>query len=160
MYQKILVAVDGSDTSKRALDEALRVAQMTGGNLRVAHVIDTIAPLGIGMTYVPVDLLTGYREDALARLEEARLLAEASGVPCDTELLEVHQLADDVAGCLQRCAEQYGADLAVLGTHGRRGVRRAVIGSVAERFVRQAHCPVLLVRSAGPAVASVPTSQG
>ncbi|TAM08050.1 MAG: universal stress protein [Paraburkholderia sp.] len=150
MYQKILVAVDGSDTSKHALAEALRVARLTGGSIRVSIVIDVVAPFGFGMTYVPAELISGFREDALKRLEAARSQVEAAGVPCDTELLELHELADDIAGCLVRDAERYGADLAVLGTHGRRGVRRAVVGSVAESFVRQASCPVLLVRGAEP----------
>lgn len=153
MYQKIFVAVDGSDTSKRALAEALRMARFTGGSLCAAVVIDTVAPLGVGMTYVPAELLDAYREDALKLLRTVRSEAEAAGVHCDTELLELLDIADDVASCLQRCAQQCGAELAVLGTHGRRGVRRAMIGSVAERFVRLADCPVLLVRGTVPVVA-------
>jgi len=135
MYERILIALDGSETSKRALAEALRMAQLTGARLCVAHVIDAVEPFGMGLTYVPKKLL-----------EAARADAKAAGVICETELLEVQDVTDSVASCLHRCASRIGAQLVVLGTHGRRGVRRTWLGSVAEEFVRGAECPVLLVR--------------
>lgn len=146
MYERILAAFDGSETSNLALAEALRMAQLTGGQLYVAHVIDVVAPLGMGLTYVPVELLASYREEAKVRLEAARSEARAAGVDCETQLLEVGGVTQSVADCLQACASGFGAQLVVLGTHGRRGVRRAFLGSVAEEFVRNAQCPVLLVR--------------
>ncbi|HEY4803726.1 MAG TPA: universal stress protein [Paraburkholderia sp.] len=146
MYEKILIAFDGSETSKLALAEALRMARLTGGRLCVAHVIDVVAPFGMGLTYVPVELLTSYREEAKKQLAAARSEAQAAGVNCETQLLEVHGVTQSVADCLQGCASSFGAQLVVLGTHGRRGVRRALLGSVAEAFVRNAECPVLLVR--------------
>lgn len=146
MYEKILVAFDGSETSKRALMEALRLARLTGAQVCVAHVIDVVAPLGMGLTYVPAELIEAYREDAKRKLEEARAEAKAAGVGCETDLLELQSVTDGVADCLHRCASRFGAQLVVLGTHGRRGVKRAVLGSVAEQFTREAECPVLLVR--------------
>jgi nucleotide-binding universal stress UspA family protein len=146
MYEKILMAFDGSETSKRALAEALRMARLTGAQLYVAHVIDVVAPFGMGLTYVPADLIEGYRADAGKQLEAARSEAKAASVTCETDLLELAGVTDSVADCLQRCASRLGAQLVVLGTHGRRGVRRTLLGSVAEEFVRKADCPVLLVR--------------
>jgi len=146
MYEKILMAFDGSETSRLALAEALRVAQVTGGRLCVAHVIDVVAPFGMGLTYVPVQLLAAYREEAKQQLDAACAEAKAAGVKCETELLEVAGITQSVADCLQACASRFGAQLVVLGTHGRRGARRAFLGSVAEAFVREADCPVLLVR--------------
>jgi len=146
MYEKILIAFDGSETSKMALAEALRIARLTGGQLCVVHVIDVVAPFGMGLTYVPAELLGSYREDAKERLKAARSEAQAAGVKCETQLLEVTGITQSVADCLQGCASRFGAQLVVLGTHGRRGVRRAILGSVAEEFVRNADCPVLLVR--------------
>ncbi|WP_028219007.1 universal stress protein [Paraburkholderia oxyphila] len=146
MYEKILMAFDGSETSKHALGEAVRFAHRAGAQLCVAHVIDVVAPLGMGLTYVPADLIATYREEAKKLLEGARAQAKAAGVSCETELLEVQGVTDSVADCLNRCAARYGAQLAVLGTHGRHGIKRAFIGSVAETFVREAQCPVLLVR--------------
>lgn len=146
MYEKILVAFDGSETSKLALVEALRMAQLTGGHLCVAHVIDAVAPFGMGLTYVPAELLASFRDDAKKQLDDACSEAKAAGVTCEAQLLEVGGIMQSVAECLQGCASRFGAQLVVLGTHGRRGVRRAFLGSVAEEFVREADCPVLLVR--------------
>ncbi|WP_321915636.1 MULTISPECIES: universal stress protein [unclassified Paraburkholderia] len=151
MYEKILVAYDASETSKRALAEAVKLAGLTGAQLRIVHALDIVAPMGVGMglTYVPADTIAAYREDAVIQLEEARAEAQVAGVQCETELLHIEDINDSVAECLQRCASEHGAQLVVLGTHGRRGIKRALLGSVAERFVRSAQCPVLLVR--GPA---------
>jgi nucleotide-binding universal stress UspA family protein len=88
MYEKILMAFDGSETSKQALAEALRMAQVTGAQRCVAHVIDVVAPFGMGLTYVPADLIEGYREDAKKQLEAARSEAKAASVTCETELLD------------------------------------------------------------------------
>jgi nucleotide-binding universal stress UspA family protein len=148
MYEKILMAFDGSKTSKRAFAEALLLARLSSAQLRVAYVIDVVAPPGMGFTYVPAELLTAYREDAMKLLEQVHSEAKAAGVNCETELLEVQEVTDTVADCLQRCALRQGAQLVVLGTHGRRGVKRALLGSVAEQFLRKADCPVLLVRGA------------
>lgn len=149
MYEKILVAYDGSETSKLALAEALKLAGLTGAQLRIVHALDIVAPMGMGTTYVPADLIESYREDAMKRLDDARAEAKAAGVRCETELIDVQGINDSVAQCLQRCASSNGAQLVVLGTHGRRGIKRALLGSVAEQFVRSAPCPVLLVRGAG-----------
>lgn len=146
MYEKILVAFDGSETSKHALGEALRVARLTGAQLYVAHVIDILAPFGMGLTYVPAELIAAYREGAKRVLELARSEAKAAGMDCETELLQLQGVTDSVADCVHRCATRVGAQLVVLGTHGRRGVRRALLGSVAEELVRETDCPVLLVR--------------
>lgn len=145
MYDKILVAIDGSDPSKQALAEALRVARLAGAELRVVHVLDATSPLGMGLTYVPAELLDGYRDNAMKHLARARALAKEANVHCESDLMMLHGINDNVAGCLQRCAVEFGARLVVLGTHGRRGVKRALLGSVAEKFVRSADCPVLLV---------------
>jgi nucleotide-binding universal stress UspA family protein len=103
----------------------------------------------IGMAYVPADMIETYRAQAIKLLDEARAIATAAGVSCETEVADVQGVNDSVAECLQRSALIYGAQLAVLGTHGRRGFRRALLGSVAEQFVRLAPCSVLLVRGKG-----------
>jgi nucleotide-binding universal stress UspA family protein len=80
--------------------------------------------------------------DAFARMRE-------HNVAGDTEIIETQGIAEDIASCIARCVDRRGVDLVVMGTHGRRGMRRMVLGSVAERFVRQSPCPVLLVRESG-----------
>jgi nucleotide-binding universal stress UspA family protein len=74
----------------------------------------------------------------------------------DTEIVETQGIAEDIASALLRCVQRRGADLVVMGTHGRRGLRRMVLGSVAERFVRYTTCPVLLVREPADAERQAP----
>ncbi|WP_322047357.1 universal stress protein [Paraburkholderia sp. J67] len=148
MYEKIELAYDGSETSKQALAEALKIARLCGGHLRIVHVLDVVSlmSVGTGLTYVPAEMIDAYREDALKMLDAASSEARAASVPCETGVLEVQNMSDGVAQSLERDASSYRAQLVVLGTHGRRGVKRALLGSVAEQFVRIAQCPVLLVR--------------
>ena len=148
MYQRILVAVDGSESSDCALREALRVAKLAHADLRAVHVVDKSPLFMYGGYYDPVALLQGLRTHSSAVLEGARQAIIAERVAGEVEAVENESLTDDVPHCLQRYAENYGADLVVMGTHGRRGVRRLVLGSVAERFLRFSHCPVLMVRGA------------
>jgi hypothetical protein len=80
-------------------------------------------------------------------LDRAETACRQSDVACESEMIETEHLSDDVARTLQRCAEHTGADPGGVGyTHGRRGLKRIVLGSVAERFVRLSQCPVLLAR--------------
>jgi nucleotide-binding universal stress UspA family protein len=153
MYSRIMIAVDGSEASKYALAEGLRLARLLHASICVAHVIDVMPPfamgIGLGMTNVPVELFTARRDEAHAQLDDARQHAAAVGVKCETDLLELDTPTDDVAQCLLRCAVRYSAELVVLGTHGRQGVKRALHGSVAERFARASACPVLVLRGPG-----------
>lgn len=146
MYTKLMVAIDGSETSKRALTEAVRVARAADAGLHVAHVIDQMSLFGYGVNYASLDFLDAFREEGARLLADARREAESAGVRCETELLELESVSDDVAPCLERCARRCGAQLVVIGTQGRRGAQRVLLGSVAEQFVRIAPCPVLLVR--------------
>jgi len=152
MYQKILVALDGSDTSVEALDEALRMASVTKGSLHVVCVVDQAPFLPYAGYYDPEALIDAARKDSAKVLEKARDAITQMGLTGDTELAETESIGDDVPNCLKRAADRCGADLVVMGTHGRRGLRRMVLGSVAERFLRIATVPVLMVRgSAAPA---------
>ncbi|ROZ75419.1 universal stress protein [Ramlibacter sp. WS9] len=153
MYERILVAVDGSETSKRGLGEAVRLAKLTGGRLLLVHAIDDVsfaAAMGAyGMDLsgaVAGDWLADLREGGRAILREAEATAGAASVPAETVLGE--GFAGPVWEQLCKEAENWKADLIVLGTHGRRGVGRALLGSTAEMVARHATVPVLLVRSA------------
>lgn len=143
MYQKILVAVEGSESSKRALEEALRIESLTHGNVLVVYVLDR----SMMFTFAGYDDPLALHEEGRRVLEYAKRTMAASGVLGEVEAVETEGAAEDVATCLQRCAQRYAADLVVMGTHGRRGAGGTVIGSVAERFLRFATCPVLLIRS-------------
>ena len=146
MYQRILVPVDGSSTSGKGLTEAISIARMTGGRIRLLHVVDAL-PAAIG-----ADSFAGYsaevlpllREGGHAVLEQSRKLVEAVGVPVDTVMREV--VGGRVSDLIVDEAAAWSANLIVLGTHGRRGVRRLLLGSDAEQVLRTATVPVLLVR--------------
>jgi nucleotide-binding universal stress UspA family protein len=147
-YRKILVAVDGSTASAKGLREALRLAKAEGARLFILHVVDeypAFAALDGMMAGAPgADLVPALREGGKRVLARAKTTAEKAGVPAKAVLREM--LSGPAAYPIVREAKKLGADLIVLGTHGRRGVRRLVLGSDAEQVVRTASVPVLLVR--------------
>lgn len=148
-YRKILVAVDGSTASAKGLREALRLAKAEGARLFILHVVDeypAFAALDGMMAGAPgADLVPALREGGKRVLARAKTTAEKAGVPAKAVLREM--LSGPAAYPIVREAKKLGADLIVLGTHGRRGVRRLVLGSDAEQVVRTASVPVLLVRA-------------
>ncbi|NMU91953.1 universal stress protein [Achromobacter ruhlandii] len=147
MYQRILVPVDGSPTSERGLQEAIRLALLTHASLRLIHVIDEMSfMLGIdAYGYAAGELLDLLRKDGTEILQQASATVRAQGVPVDSVLYE--NLDKTVQQRIVAEAEMWKADLIVIGTHGRRGVRRLVVGSSAEGVLRTSPVPVLLVRA-------------
>ena len=145
MYQKILVAVDGSETSLRGLDEGIRLAKATGARLLLLHVLNTlILQSEIASTAYYQALATEIRNSGANILEHAATVARAAQVTFEQKLIEkigAHPAEEIVAQ-----ATQWQADLIVLGTHGRRGLKRLVMGSDAELVLRHSPVPVLLVR--------------
>ncbi|WP_347814198.1 universal stress protein [Paraburkholderia sp. BL10I2N1] len=146
MYDHMLVAVDGSESSKRALAEAISMASVSQGKITAVYVLESSTTFAYAGEYDPLALTRAMRSDGERVLADARAQMAQHDVAGDAEIVETEGLSEDVASCLQRTLERIGADLVVLGTHGRRRIRRMVIGSVAERFVRFSTCPVLLVR--------------
>ncbi|MBC8751100.1 MULTISPECIES: universal stress protein [Paraburkholderia] len=145
MYQQILVAVDGSEASSHALDAALQLAHEAGAQLQPLYVVNV--PL---MTYDVPSYDPSYVRDTLLEegahvTDDAAARMRRAGVAGSPRIVEADPGADDVAQCIQRAAAEFKADVVVIGTHGRRGFRRMVLGSVAERFLRIAQCPVLLI---------------
>ncbi len=146
MYTRILVPVDGSSTSDRGLEEAIKLARLTGAQLRLLHVVDLFTyATGMDGFSMTADLVPVLREAGERILKTGRTRVEAAGVPVETALLE--SLAGRVSDLVVADAKNFGADLIVIGTHGRRGVGRVFLGSDAEQIVRLAASPVLLVRS-------------
>lgn len=146
MYSKILVPIDGSPTASEGLAEAIRLAHLSGGTLRLLHVIDMLSFSMIpdntyGMT---AELFDALKEGGEAVLAKARAQCEAAGIACETKLAEGY--ASRLCDVVVDDARASGAEVIVLGTHGRRGVGRVLLGSDAEMIVRQAPVPVLLVR--------------
>ena len=160
MYTHILVPVDGSPTSDRGLDEAVKVARLTGARLRLIHVVDQLVySAGMeGFGAMTADLILLLREGGEKVLETAKARVAASGVPVETALLD--SFAGRVCDLVVAEATNWHADLIVLGTHGRRGVGRVFMGSDAEQIVRLAPTPVLLVRGGEPEKASSSSDSG
>ncbi|WP_233837813.1 universal stress protein [Paraburkholderia sp. ZP32-5] len=149
MYQNILVALDGSSSSKRALKEVVRLAAVTKGVVHPVYVVDKTPLFSYGGYYDPITFIDAVRKDGRSVLEDAERACAAADVQCRAEMVESNSLSDDVASAVLRHARLVHADLIVMGTHGRRGARRLVIGSVAEQVLRFSHCPVLLMREEG-----------
>jgi nucleotide-binding universal stress UspA family protein len=147
MYQRILVPLDGSATSKQGLDEAIRLAAQTHGRLQLVHVVDSQSmAMAMGLAAGPVgDCFDVLVRDGRQILDDGRAAAAAAGVEAETLLHDgasnpVHEL-------IAADASRWPADLIVIGTHGRRGVERFVVGSCAEYLLRCTPVPVLLVRA-------------
>ncbi|MEO8905735.1 MAG: universal stress protein [Polyangiaceae bacterium] len=140
LFQHVLVATDFSECSKRALDLAVELAQKLDAQLTVTHVWEVPAyGYGPGM-YVPGDFLAPIEGAAQARLNEA-LDALKQRFPSAKGVLRTGAPWDEILAA----ALSVHADLIVIGTHGRRGLSRALMGSVAERVVRLSTVPVLTV---------------
>lgn len=146
MYQRILVPVDGSATANLGLTEAIKLAKLTGARLLLMHAVD-IAAVSItpdASAALP-QLFDALRESGTALLAKARTSADVADVPAETRLVDT--LAGRVSDLIVDTAKAWQADLIVIGTHGRRGMTRLLIGSDAEQVVRTATVPVLLVRA-------------
>jgi nucleotide-binding universal stress UspA family protein len=146
MYQRIMVAVDGSETSERGLDEAISLAKDQKAKLGIIHVVDIVVIFGAGQ--FPATYIDATRELARETIERARAKTVAAGLDPEILLPEIVTSGYHVGDTIAQSARDWKADLLVVGTHGRRGVSHMLLGSVAERIVRMAPCPLLLVRSA------------
>jgi nucleotide-binding universal stress UspA family protein len=146
MYRRILVPVDGSEPSRLALLEAIRfIKSMGGGKLRLVHVVDEFVmttPYVAG-PYYP-SMIEGLRSVGQATLDDAGATVRQHALQAESILLET--LGHRVADLVVEQARTWPADLIVMGTHGRRGVRRLLMGSDAELVLRTSPVPVLLVR--------------
>jgi len=146
MYQRILVPIDGSATSERALQEAIKLAAGKA-QLRLVYVVEEAYPLDAeGYAYIDYSALQeAVRKTGERTLAQAAVKVRRSGITAETTLLDVR--GERVASVIDNEALNWKADLIVIGTHGRSGLSRLLLGSVAEDVVRGASIPVLLVRA-------------
>ncbi len=152
MYQRILVAVDGSEAGTPALRAAFTLAKEQQAKLRLVHVVDEAAAYAIDSPSVDIERLDETWCAAGQKvLDAAASQARATGIEPETALFERAQSA--YAEAIVDEAKHWKADLIVTGTHGRRGLKRLFLGSVAEGVARRSPIPVLLVRG-GTASAS------
>ena len=147
-YKRILVPVDGSATAAKGMQAAIKLARENRGKLLLLHVVEEysafIAP-EVGASLGPIlDSLRLGGKRTLARIAQS---VGKSGVKPQAVLVE--NFGGRVADTIVRQARRLRADLIVMGTHGRRGVNRALLGSDAELVVRYSPVPVLLVPARG-----------
>ena len=146
MYKRILVPTDGSDTATAGVIEACKLAKEQDAQVRLVHVFEppnlAVPPEIYGVAY---DRVTeSLRQGAASLLTYAQSVARKTGVDAQTQLIE--GLGAQAGELIVKAAQEWPADLIVCGTHGRRGLRRIVMGSDAEYVVRHTPVPVLLVR--------------
>ena len=141
MYDDILLATDGSEPARRAAEHAVERAAADGATLYALYVIDADpSPLAVSRADVRETLVEVGEQAAEAALSDVESLAAASGVELETVVAEGRP-----AECIVSEAAEHGIDLVVMGTHGRPGVSRRLLGSVTERVVRSSPVPVLTV---------------
>jgi len=149
MFKRILTPIDGSETSRRGLRAAIGLAKAQRARLAILHVVDAMPVFASleGVSAYDPGILEALRDAGKKVLAGAAAEARKRGVKAKTVLAD--NLAGRVADVIVRQAKKSRADLIVIGTHGRRGLTRMVMGSDAELVVRSAPAPVLLVRAPG-----------
>lgn len=146
MYSRILVPVDGSEAADRGLMEAITMATSEGTTLRLVHVVNELMfNTGYAPTMYYDQLLESMREGGKEILRKAEAVAREHGAQSQTVLLE--SIGGRAADLIVEQAQKWPADVIVMGTHGRRGLKRLVMGSDAELVLRLSPVPVLMVRA-------------
>ena len=145
MFKHILVPVDGSDTAMKAVDKAVGLAKAFGCPITAIYVIDPYPFTGVGTDFAfgQEQYLSAATAEAGEATRAAREQIEAAGVPVESRVIESHM---PWRGILDT-AEEIGADLIVMGSHGREGLEKLVLGSVTHRVLSHAKVPVLVVRA-------------
>ena len=145
MFKHILVPVDGSETSMKAVAKASGLAKAFGSAVTALYVIDPYPFTGVGadFAYGQAQYLSAATAEANAALDAAKSAVTQAGVAVvNTMVGEGHAVHDGI----QRAVESTGADLIVIGSHGRRGIEKLVLGSVTQKVLGVSRVPVLVVR--------------
>jgi nucleotide-binding universal stress UspA family protein len=150
MYKRILVAIDGSRTSKRALSEATKLAKVQRANLRLIYIADERPG------YMADPMMAGKLQREIQKEVYQigrKILMDSSAKPkqarinFDTKLIVKSDPRQQIGDVINGEAKRWRANLIVIGTHGRRGLNRLALGSVAETVIRLAKQPVLVIRA-------------
>jgi len=159
MYKRILVPIDGSDTAARGLAEAITLARDLKATLRLLNLTsDFVLMVEMSSAIDHDKFREGLNQFGRRLLAQASEQAKAQGVTAETSLHDLR--GGSVSDAIVEEARKSRCDLIVIGTHGRRGVDRMMLGSDAEQVARMAPVPVLLVRSAGKASPNASASEG
>ncbi len=144
MFKHILAPVDGSATSMAAVDKAAELAKAFGAVVTAVYVIDPYPFTGVGseFAYGQDQYLNAARAEARTAMEGAAQRLQATGVQAETRVIESHAIWRGIMEAIDAC----GADLVVMGSHGRRGIEKLVLGSVTQRVLGVVKVPILVVR--------------
>jgi nucleotide-binding universal stress UspA family protein len=147
MYDKILVPTDGSETAELAVEHAVEQAKLHGATVHALYVVD-IDAVNLSLGTEQVDRLKagnfGDMEEVKRKAEEATGAVAKRAEEAGVEVVE-EVMPGKPHDAITKYAERNGIDLIVMGSHGRSGVRRVLLGSVAERVLRTTRIPVLVV---------------
>ena len=146
MYSRIMVAVDGSETSMYALKQAVELARNFSAKLRIVHVVDmSWLPIGPELAIDTMALSAARRSAGEKIISATHEAIQQAGLETETALIETETPTQNVAEAIAQEASRWPAELLVMGTHGRRGFQRFTLGSVTEKTARLCTEPLLLV---------------
>lgn len=137
MYDDILLPTDGSEGAEKAIEHALELAEIHDSTIHALYVVERIHTADVGTEQI----IEAMRSEGKRTVAEIAERAESKGIEAATEV-KVGSPARDIL----EYAEENGIDLVVMGTHGRTGLNRYLLGSVTEKVVRLSDVPVLTVR--------------
>lgn len=143
-YQKILVAIDDSEISVNVIQQAAQLAKALNSEITVVEVM-TLDPylseayLRMGQSNELIERVRSYVQGNLTKVEKK---FEELGLTVATQVLEGFSIHDEIIGA----AQNLGADLIIMGSHGRTGIKKFILGSVAQKVLGESHIPVLVVR--------------
>ncbi|MBP1358258.1 MAG: universal stress protein [Sulfolobus sp.] len=141
MFSHILVAYDGSDNAKRALDVAIDIAKRYNALLEIVEVVDTAALAGMGFAPVPSEVIENLYKKAKIDVDDAKSKALKENIQVKGTVID-----GDPAGAILEYATKNNVDLIVTGSRGLSTIKRIFLGSVSTRIVTEAKIPVLVVK--------------
>lgn len=144
MFKSILVPVDGSTISNQVIEKAAALARAFDSQVTVVCVIDIYAFAGLGMdaAYGQAEYMTAATNEAKLAVAQAKQFFDVAGISVTTSVVEGQVVYKTILGT----ADAVDADLIVMGSHGRKGLEKLVLGSVAAQILSHAHTPVMIVR--------------
>jgi len=139
--KKIVIATDGSEYTKKSVEFAIKLAKNLNAEIHGIYVMDTAAFVSIPLDAALEDILEILKEEGRKALEYVENLAKENGVRVHTKILEGYP-----AEMIVKYAEEIGADLISVGTLGKSGIERFILGSVSEKVIRLSKIPVMVVK--------------